>query len=126
MTAPNVLDALGIPRDADATEQARCLRRLAGLPEESSEPTLWRRFLNEIEGTLRFPGGNDGDGAELANNVVGCAIAAPGDPDEVRYGLEVWEDELGAPRPNADEFMREFVIDEVAPRLQRAGLYRLH
>lgn len=126
MTSAAVLDALGISRDADAIEQARRLRLLAGLPEESSEPMLWGRLLNEIEGTLRFPGGNDGDGAQLANNVVGCAIAPPGDPDEVRCGLEAWEEELGAPRPNADEFLREFVIDEIAPRLQQAGLYRLH
>ena len=145
-----VLEALDIPLDADDAAVARRLRRLLGaVPDESPDPPLWRRFVEMIAGTLDFPGGDDGDGAQLANSVVSCSIVAPGEPEEQRWGVEVWDRELGVTHAASDDILRrwgvevwdrelgvthaasddilrEFVGDEIAPRLARAGLYRLH
>jgi hypothetical protein len=124
---PRILDALDIPRGADDAEVGRCFRRLMGLtPEESLSPELWVRLLREIDATLRCPGGDDGDGAQLANSVVMGAVAPPGDPDEERYGIEVWDRELGVGFTESDTPMWELVGGKLAPRLAHAGLYRLH
>lgn len=126
MIDARIFDALDIPRDADVPTAARCLRRLLGvLPATSSNPDLWRHFLYEIQGTLQFPGGNRGDGAELANNVVGNAIANRGDPDEHRRGYAAWDRELGVSGCESDEVLREFVVFVIAPRLAAAELYAL-
>jgi hypothetical protein len=127
MIDPRILEALDIPRDADDAEVGRCFRRLMGLtPEASQNPALWLRLLERIDGTLRFPGGDDGDGAQLANSVVMGAVAPPGDPDEERYGVAAWDRELGVGFAESDTPMWELVGRDVAPRLARAGLYRLH
>lgn len=127
MTYARVLDALDIPRDADDAEVARCLRRMLGAASaEPSDAQLWRRFVDMIDGTLAFPGGDDGDGAQLANSVVASSIVPPGGRGEERWGVEAWDRELGVPFGESDDVLRELVIDEIAPRLARAGLYRLH
>jgi hypothetical protein len=127
MIDPRILDALDIPRDADEAEVGRCFRRLLGLtPEESPNPQLWVRFLGEIDATLRFPGGDDGDGAELACSVVLSSVASPGDPDEARYGVEAWVCELGPAFAESDAMLWDLVGRDVALRLAHAGLYRLH
>ena len=78
MTDPRILDALDIPRDADAAEVGRCFRRMMELtPVDSPDSTLWLRFLDKIEEALTFPGGESGDGAQLANRVVMGAVAPP-------------------------------------------------
>lgn len=126
MIDPRILDALDIPRDADDAEIGRCFRRLMRVsPEESPNPKLWARLLSMLDATLRFPGGDNGDGAQLANSVVMGAVAPPGDPDEARYGIEVWDRELGVGFTESDTPMWELVGGEIAPRLARAGLYRL-
>ncbi|HEX7289839.1 MAG TPA: hypothetical protein VF250_01820 [Conexibacter sp.] len=127
MIDPRILDALDIPHEADDAEVGRCFRRLMGLaPEESPNPELWVRLLGEIDATLRFPGGDDGDRAQLANNVVMGAVASPGDPDEQRFGIEAWDRELGVGFTESDTPMWDLVGGKVAPRLASAGLYRLH
>ena len=121
-----ILRALDIPPDADVPTAARCLRTLLGLsPATSRNPYRWRHFLYEIQGTLVFPGGNRGDGAELANNVVGCSIANRGDPDEHRRGYDAWDRELGVTGCASDDVLREFVAFVIAPRLAEAELYAL-
>jgi hypothetical protein len=127
MIDARILDALGIPRDADEAEVGRCFRRLLGLtPEESPDPALWARLLREVDATLRFPGGDDGDGAQLACSVVLSSVAPPGDPEEARRGAEAWARELGASIADSDTMLWELVGREVAVRLAHAGLYRLH
>jgi hypothetical protein len=122
-----IFEALDIPQNADDAEVARRLRRLLGAsPAESPDPELWRRFLDMIDGTLKFPGGYDGDGAQLANSVVACSIVPPGGREEERWGIEAWDRELGVPFAESDDILREFVIDEIAPRLVSAGLYALN
>ncbi len=44
---------------------------------------------------------------------------------EGAFGTEAWDRELGAGFAEADEMLRGLVFDEIAPRLQAAGLYRL-
>jgi len=127
MIDPRILDALDIPRDANEAEVGRCFRRLLGLtPEESPDPALWARLLRQIDATLRFPGGDDGDGAELACSVVLSSVANSGDPDEERYGVQAWVRELGPAFAESDAMLWELVGRDVALRLAHAGLYRLH
>jgi hypothetical protein len=126
VTRTQILEALDISTDADDAAVARNLRGLLGVePLESSDPQLWRRFVEMIDGTLSFPGGDNGDGAQLANSVVACCIVPPGGGEEQRWGVDAWDRELGVTRAASDDILREFVGDEIAPRLARAGLYRL-
>lgn len=121
-----VAAALGLSADMSEEAVAGRFRGLAGLsPEGSTDPGLWTRFHYGVELARTGPLGPRGDTAELANNVVEWAIVPPGDREEARYGLAAWERELHAPKPNADEALRELVMDEIAPRLERAGLYAL-
>lgn len=126
MPDTRILVALGLPLEADEQEIADGLSRLSGR-EQAAAPNvqLWMRFYDGIELSRHGSTGARGDGALFANRIVEYAIVPPGEAGEEAFGLDAWERELGHPNPNADEALRMFVIDEIAPRLARAGLYAL-
>jgi hypothetical protein len=121
-----ILAALGLPTDGDEREIAEGLRRLSGHSSSAAPGVpLWMRFYDGIELARQGSTGARGDTALLANRIVEYAIVPPREAGEEEFGLDAWERELGHPAPNADEALRMFVIDEIAPRLERAGLYAL-
>jgi len=126
MDDPRLAEALGIPANPSDDDVARRFRSLLRLPPDSDDAARWVRFLEgvEVARTLRDDGPR-GDRAELAHFTVGHAIVRPGEPAEDRYGIEAWDRELHVGVAEADDVLRELVIDEIAPRLARAGLYTL-
>lgn len=126
MPDPRILAALGLPLDGDERGIADGLRRMLDDKQKAGSDTmLWKRFYDGIERARHSSTGARGDGALLANRIVEYAIVPPGEPEEERFGLDAWERELDHPRPNADEALRMLVIEEIGPRLERAGLYAI-
>lgn len=126
MPDPRILAALGLPVESSDVQIAEGLRRLAGHARaESPDVGLWMRFYDGIELARHGATGARGDKALLANRIVEYAIVPPHHDGEERFGLDAWERELGHPDPNADEDLRRVVFDEIATRLERAGLYAL-
>jgi hypothetical protein len=126
MTDPRTLAALDLPPDATADRIASRMRDLAGLPAKpDTNVELWTRFLDAIEWPLTNNPDPRRDRGALANGIVSGAIVPPGRPDEDRFGTIPWDHELGVDYAGADNVLREFVIDEIAPRLDAAGLIRL-
>jgi hypothetical protein len=125
MRNPRILAAFDLPPDATGAQIAARMRELADLPADpDTNVELWEHFIEGIE-LGHAASGTDlrADIAELANGIVSSAIAAPGDPDEDRFGTIPWDHELGVPYPGADDVLRDFVFDEVGPRLGAAGIY---
>jgi hypothetical protein len=118
-----VARAVGLSDDLSHGAVARYFRTQVGLsPDGTTDPLLWPRYLHAIElarTSLR------GDQAEFAENVMGLAAPGFGQPDEERFGLDAWDRELGVTRARSDEILRWLAYDEIAPRLERAGLYAI-
>jgi hypothetical protein len=118
--------AVGLAPEADEDAIARHFRSMVGRsPGDSTDPRLWARYLYSIELARTGWHGARGDQAEFANNVVGWAVVLPGDSDAERYGEAAWARELGVTPAECDPILRELAYDEIAPRLERAGLYAI-
>jgi hypothetical protein len=121
-----VARAVGLSDDLSDAAIARHFRTLLGLPADgTTDPLLWPRYLYGIELARTGPMGPRGDQAEFANNVVGLAAPGFGEPDEERFGLDAWDRELGVTRAKSDEILRHLAYEEIATRLERAGLYAI-
>jgi hypothetical protein len=121
-----VARAVGLSDDLSNEAIAQHFRALVGLPPEgTTDPLLWPRYLYGIELARTGPAGPRGDQAEFANNVVEWAAPGFNQPDEVRFGYDAWDRELGVTDAKSDDILRELAYEELAPRLERAGLYAL-
>lgn len=124
---PRVIEAIGLAPESNEDEIAHAFRTLIGLPAHgTTNAAMWVRFLEAVEHarTLR-PDGPRGDRAELAHFTVGYAIVREGQPGDDRFGMEAWDRELAVGFAESDDRLRMLVLDEIAPRLARAGLYAL-
>jgi len=126
MPDSRILAALGLPVDGGEGEIAEGLRRLSGhASSTSADVPLWMRLYEGIELSRHGSTGARGDTALLANRVVEYAIIPPGADGEERFGSDAWDRELGVDRARSDDALRRFVAEEIAPRLERAGLYAI-
>jgi hypothetical protein len=125
MRNPRILAAFDLPPDATGAQIAARMRELAGLPADpDTNVALWERFIEGIElGRAASSADLRADLAELANGIVSWAIVPPGRSGEDRFGTIPWDHELGVPFPGADDVLRDFVFDEIGPRLGAAGIY---
>lgn len=118
-----VARAVGLSDDLSHEAVARYFRTRVGLPPDgTTDSLLWPRYLHAIELART---GLRGDQAEFAENVVGLAAPGWNQPDEERFGLDAWDRELGVTRAKSDDILRWLAYDEIAPRLERAGLYAI-
>jgi hypothetical protein len=121
-----VARAVGLSDDlSDAAIAAHFRARLGLPPTGTTDPQLWPRFLYGIELARTGPLGPRGDRAEFANNVVEWAAPGLNEPDEERFGLDAWDRELGVTDARSDDILRELAYEEIATRMERAGLYAL-
>jgi hypothetical protein len=121
-----ILAALDLPVDGDEAEIAEGLRRLSGLSSSAApDVSLWMRLYEGIELSRHGSTGARGDTALLANRVVEHAIVPPDEDGEERFGSDAWDRELGVDRARSDDVLRRLVAEQIAPRLERAGLYAL-
>ena len=126
MTDPRTLAAFDLPPGATGAHVAARMRELAGLPADpDTNVELWTHFLAMVEFARTATPDPRDDIAVLANAIVSGAIVPPGRPDEDRWGTVPWDHELGVAFAEADDVLRRFVFEQIGPRLEAAGLFRL-
>jgi hypothetical protein len=118
-----VARAVGLGDDLSHEAVARYFRTLVELPPDgTTDSLLWPRYLAAVELART---GLRGDRAQFAENVVGLAAPGFGQPDEERFDIGNWDRELGVTGAKSDEILRGLAYEEIATRLERAGLYAL-
>jgi hypothetical protein len=126
MIDSQTLAAFDLPPDATGPQIAARMRQLAGLPANpNANVELWTHFLEAVEWSRTNDPDPRCDRGQLANGIASGAIVPPGRPGEDRFGTIPWDHELGVDFAGADNVLRMLVIDEIAPRLDAAGLIRL-
>lgn len=126
MIDPRILSACDLPPDATGLQIAARMRELAGLPvDPGTNVELWERFLEMVEWVRNATPEPRGDIGEVAHGVASGAIVPPGHPDEDRLGEAPWDREVASTYDDADDVLRMLVIEEIGPRLEAAGLFRL-